>query len=609
MPSAKPKHSQSKQPPTSSTESKPNVQQTISGLFSSVKRSAQDQNNGDLRGHLPDKRSKGACVSEASEKSNLPKTVGPIDMYQFASSRTQPGGNVIDLTGTPDGSPIKKQAAGTMRHSNFATSAGPKKLVVKNLKNVSRPDPDDYYNKVWMQLDAALTAIFQYATLPLSMEELYRGVEFSCRQDRAPDLFKRLCEKCHQGVIDHFKKPLVQCAESCSDVDLLRSMVSAWSGWSKQLDIIRSIFFYLDRSYLLHSALLPGLHEMGIGLFRDHVLADDSLRSRILQGACDLISNDRTGEQSMEDTRLLQSSINMFHGLGVYTKHFEPVLLAESERYYCSWADQAVASNDLAGYVEMSDRLMAQEMTRATKLKLEDTTIKDLQNYLEEILVVQRQERLTAEEDVDDLLAKGQSDVLQRLFSLLERRYLGEKLRPPFEAHIKKSGSDIVFDEKRELEMVSRLLDFKRSLDSVWATSFQRHEGLGHSLREAFEYFINKTKRSNMTWGTDNPKPGEMIAKHVDTILKGGRKAVRTSGIGIDGARKVADDDEAASSADEDLEITRSLDQVLDLFRFVHGKAVFEAFYKRDLARRLLLGRSASADAEKSMLTRLKSGQ
>jgi cullin-4 len=35
---------------------------------------------------------------------------------------------------------------------------------------------------------------------------------------------------------------------------------------------------------------------------------------------------------------------------------------------------------------------------------------------------------------------------------------------------------------------------------------------------------------------------------------------------------------------------------------------VFEAFYKKDLARRLLMGRSASADAERSMLSRLKTG-
>jgi hypothetical protein len=35
---------------------------------------------------------------------------------------------------------------------------------------------------------------------------------------------------------------------------------------------------------------------------------------------------------------------------------------------------------------------------------------------------------------------------------------------------------------------------------------------------------------------------------------------------------------------------------------------VFEAFYKRDLAKRLLLGRSASMDAEKLMISKLKAG-
>ena len=38
----------------------------------------------------------------------------------------------------------------------------------------------------------------------------------------------------------------------------------------------------------------------------------------------------------------------------------------------------------------------------------------------------------------------------------------------------------------------------------------------------------------------------------------------------------------------------------------MQGKDVFEAFYKKDLAKRLLLGRSASTDAEKNMITKLK---
>ncbi|ONM10024.1 Cullin-4 [Zea mays] len=42
------------------------------------------------------------------------------------------------------------------------------------------------------------------------------------------------------------------------------------------------------------------------------------------------------------------------------------------------------------------------------------------------------------------------------------------------------------------------------------------------------------------------------------------------------------------------------------LINLRQGKDVFEAFYKKDLAKRLLLGKSASIDAEKSMITKLK---
>lgn len=40
--------------------------------------------------------------------------------------------------------------------------------------------------------------------------------------------------------------------------------------------------------------------------------------------------------------------------------------------------------------------------------------------------------------------------------------------------------------------------------------------------------------------------------------------------------------------------------------RHGQGKDVFEAFYKKDLAKRLLLGKSASTDAEKNMVQKLK---
>ena len=51
------------------------------------------------------------------------------------------------------------------------------------------------------------------------------------------------------------------------------------------------------------------------------------------------------------------------------------------------------------------------------------------------------------------------------------------------------------------------------------------------------------------------------------------------------------------------------MDRVMVLFRYINGKDVFEAFYKKDLAKRLLLNKSASFDAEKSMISRLKTGK
>jgi cullin 4 len=45
---------------------------------------------------------------------------------------------------------------------------------------------------------------------------------------------------------------------------------------------------------------------------------------------------------------------------------------------------------------------------------------------------------------------------------------------------------------------------------------------------------------------------------------------------------------------------------VIQVFRYVKSKDVFEEFYARSLCRRLLLKKSASYDAERSMITKLK---
>lgn len=55
--------------------------------------------------------------------------------------------------------------------------------------------------------------------------------------------------------------------------------------------------------------------------------------------------------------------------------------------------------------------------------------------------------------------------------------------------------------------------------------------------------------------------------------------------------------------------VSTKLDDLLTLVRFTRDKDVFKAFYVTGLAKRLLLGRTASDDAELGMVDRLKKGE
>lgn len=335
---------------------------------------------------------------------------------------------------------------------------------------------------------------------------------------------------------------------------------------------------------------------MGLIQFREHIFQDKVLKPKILRGACDLIDADRKGTDGgfAPETDLLKKAIKLFHDLGVYNSDFEPLLIEDSERFFQAWA--AKESNEyLAIYVENSHRLIQREITRCDLFSLNRSTQQQLSVFLDDHLIHHHEDVLLRESDVLGLMRTTNKYALEQLYSLLERKKLGAKLKGSFNTYILDEGTAIVFDNEHESEMVARLLEFKQQLDDMWTESFHKNETLGHTLREAFETFMNKGRKSEASWGTDNPKTGEMIAKYVDMLLKGGLRAL---------GKKLDD----PTLADEDIEINKQLDKVLDLFRFVHGKAVFEAFYKNDLARRLLMGRSASDDAEKNMLTRLKTG-
>ena len=529
-------------------------------------------------------------------------------MYNFSSENNRQASSIIDLTKSPEKASGKLSSNGRPQPASFTLTKVPRTLVVKNLRKPSGPDPEQYYNDVWGRLDVSLKAIFTNSRLPHSKEVLYKEVMILCQQNNAKRLLDALAERLTDHVDRQILLPLQKTAATASSQTTLLAVATAWDIWMSQLEIARAIFFFLDRSYVLRRNL-PSIEAMGVERFTKTIIRDPRLQDQILQGICDFISTKRSlAPVPPDDDDLIKRAVRMIIRQGVYGDILEPRLLSETTNFYSKWARQAVASNKLADYISMCEKAIKREEDHADRWALDPATRKQTEIYLEDILIEGQQDILSNIQQVGELLDKNEAVLLQQLFLLLERRSLGESLKPAFEQYISSHGADIVFDEEREDEMVPRLLTFKQVLYTTWEQAFMKNVILRNALRGAFEAFMNKTKRNNMNWGTDNSKPGEMIAKYVDKVLKSGSKAVKTSSNMRLTDLKTNDPERDISDEDEDLEIGKQLDEVLDLFRFVHGKAVFEAFYKRDLARRLLLGRSASSDAEKSMLTRLKTG-
>ncbi|KAK3708558.1 hypothetical protein LTR37_011453 [Vermiconidia calcicola] len=549
--------------------------------------------------------------------STPPRTLATSDMYTFSSRSPMSNGNgVIDLTnGSPQTSPQSKRVNGAMKgRSGINPHTGAKKLVVKNLKTNTTWDSKAYLEKIWGQLDEALSIIFKDGHDGFSKEDLYRGVENVCRQGGASTLFSRLQSRCadhvERDMFDGLKEKV-----NTDSVTLLKAVIAEWVRWKEQMVTIRAIFFFLDRSYLLSSSK-PTLSEFTPDLFRGIVFNDKRLQDPIIAGTCALVAADRT-RLARYDAAVFKQAVDMFHELSIYTSYFEPSFLAQTQTYIADYSVDMIVEKSVAEYVALANETIAKEMSRCEDFALDASTRRDLLSLLEDHLIEQKETDLTEYEALASMLDNNATADITALYALLTRRRLGSKLRPSFEKWVNETGTSIVFANDAD-DMIIHLLSLKRRMDFTWQTCFQRDEAIGHGLRESFAIFMNKTKKGEATWGTDNTKVGEMIAKYVDQLLRGGVKAIpdvltarRASSItgqrpSIVANGQPAEEDNEDVEVDEDEEVNIQLDQVLDLFRFVQGKAVFEAFYKKDLARRLLMGRSASADAERSMLARLK---
>uniref|UniRef100_A0AAQ5ZPE6 Cullin-4A n=1 Tax=Amphiprion ocellaris TaxID=80972 RepID=A0AAQ5ZPE6_AMPOC len=476
-------------------------------------------------------------------------------------------------------SPITEHSTnGMARTSSVASgkSGASKKLVIKNFKD--RPKlAENYTEDTWLKLRDAVGAIQNSTSIKYNLEELYQAVENLCSYKVSPTLYKQLrqvCEDHVQAQIHQFREYPFFCTQHCQEKSLdnlsfLKRMNRCWQDHCRQTIMIRSIFLFLDRTYVLQNSLLPSIWDTGLELFRTHIVSDSAVQKRTVEGILEQIELERNGETV--DRSLLRSLLGMLSDLQVYKDSFEERFLTETNRLYAAEGQRLMQERDVPEYLHHVSRRLEEENDRIVSY-LDQSTQKPLISCVEKQLLG---EHMTAilQKGLSTLLDENRVTELALLYQLFSKVKGGlPTLLQFWRDYIKSFGGEIVCTPEKDKDMVQELLDFKDKMDNVAQTCFARNESFINAMKEAFETFINK--RPN--------KPAELIAKYVDSKLRAGNK----------------------EATEEELE--RILDKIMIIFRFIHGKDVFEAFYKKDLAKRLLVGKSASVDAEKSMLSKLK---
>ncbi|KAJ4264872.1 hypothetical protein NW762_005115 [Fusarium torreyae] len=497
----------------------------------------------------------------------------------------------------------------TQQPSAFKPYAGAKKLVIKNLRAPTSRDAQvaEYYARTEKELESALAAVFSGKTPDVPLERLYRGVEDVCRKGDPAKVYQMLKER----IDVHLQRivlPRIQKIGRASNLDTLKSVLAEWKTWNTQTILIRSTFSFLDRTYLLRENL-PSINDMAISQFRKTAFPSQvygykhSVGVKLIAGICELIENDRRGNDRTEPA-LLKDSIMMLYVLGVYTKHFEPFFLQQSEAYFKEFGE-AWSTSSLKDYILVCEKLLKREDYRCIEFNLDSTTEKQLMDSAHSHLIGNYSEKLLNGGNLAKLLSDREVESMKALYDLLRLSGIQKKMKTPWGDYIKATGAAIIGDKDRGDEMVLRLLELRRSLDLMIRDAFNKDDDFLWGMRESFGKFMNDRKVASC-WDTGTSKIGEMIAKYIDMLLRGGLKSLPKELLSDLKDRAAAEKEGQASTGDEDAELDRQLDQALELFRFIEGKDAFEAFYKKDLARRLLMGRSASQDAERNMLTKLR---
>ncbi|XP_055849653.1 cullin-2 [Episyrphus balteatus] len=384
--------------------------------------------------------------------------------------------------------------------------------------------------------------------------------------------------------------------------DLLQRYYDAWSQYSRGIYYLDCLYLYLNQQHIkkqklsdadiTYCKICPETHdlkeigELGLDIWRIYMV--ETLGKELVEHILEGIKSDRCGSPEINSQRvqIINGVILSFvqvqdykktGSLKLYQDLFETPMLAASAQYYSSEASKLLQRCSVSEYMEEVIKILDDENKRAQKF-LHFSSLSKLRKQCEEGFINDRLDFLYSE--CKEMVSQEKRKDLRNMYIVLKP--IPDRLKglliQTFLDHIKNEGIETISTLKGEnmhIQFVENMLKVHQKYQELIADVFENDSLFLSALDKACASVINRRPNDRQQC-----RSAELVAKYCDTLLK--------------------------KSKTSETEVDAKLTNNITIFKYIEDKDVYQKFYSRMLAKRLIHEQSQSMDAEEAMINRLK---
>ncbi|EZA48756.1 hypothetical protein DMN91_005219 [Ooceraea biroi] len=459
------------------------------------------------------------------------------------------------------------------------------------------------FNQTWNVLQDTVKGVITLADIPRSTwNDRFSDVYSLCVAYPEP-LADRLYNETKRFLDDHVSQ-LLEKVLCQGEMNLLQAYHRAWTEYSQGIYYLHSLYLYLNQQHikkqkLSEAELLYGMGtsidgecqeqmeigELGLDIWKRKMIMP--LKKSLVSLLLESIHADRVGKALPTSTDVICSVIESFvrveeyklkGQIDMYQEIFEEPFLQASGDFYMREASSLLQQSNVTRYMEKVTWRLSQEESRAHKY-LDMSSVPKVRACCEEKMVAAQADWLHTEAEI--MIKEESRRDLALLYPLLRPLPGGlDPLVQKFTRHVTQQGLQAIGPLQGEnvyTQFVENMLNVHSKYSELIKDVFKADQSFMGALDKACSAIVNYRPAPKQP-----VRAPELLAKYCDSLLKKSPKAASES------------------------EIEDKLKRSITVFKYVDDKDVFQKFYSRMLAKRLIHQQSQSMELEEMMIERLK---